>query len=381
MDPGTIAAVCVVIAGAPLLAWLQRQLGWHGFVLLAIVLAFQGVVAIPKGEIGYGTICLTAAVLVAGRTLGIWPDQYPPSYLWRRRPGAHVVYILRNAEGIPLYIGRSKNFEGRIAQHRRRPEPWRKTVDSWNSMPARWVRGERAAIRIERRRIRCATVLTGWHYVPELNNDAEVTSGRVWFPRTWALVYAGESLLFRRARLLSPLRMPRPSEEGEEAVEVPVVHVQHESAETFDDRWPERVVIGAQVRSDEGASASDRPGSDAQPDPDPAGRAPADADADADVSPPSGEPLSGADASADGPRSDSDAILSVVNGDSGSAGGTAAPMDTQPVVVRVSADRGSKRTGPSKRAPKAGSDPKHDDATRERWRRNKAAARAQGRAR
>lgn len=385
MDPGTIAAIAILLPGAAAMAALHRVLRWPPAAYPLICALTIGVLSIATGSPIFGVFVIAAAILPFVAVGWLRDGSVPQSALWRGRPETHVVYILRNADGIPLYIGRSDDFGRRVPEHWRKGEPWRKRIDPFNSMVVRWCRGEKAAIRIERRRIRAATVLTSWRLVPELHNAAEKHSGRVWFPRAWAVVYACESHLFRRARLLSALRVARPFAEVEPEPEPVEHHVAHDSAESFDDRWPDRVILDAQVRSGEGASASSRPRADA-PQPAPAGRAAdaVDADADADTSPPSGEPRRDADASAApgaDPRSDRDALLSVVNGDSSPSQDQTAPMGTPAVVVKLQQGGSRRRSGGPKRAPRAKGNPKHDDATRERWRRNKAQARAEGRAR
>lgn len=128
-----------------------------------------------------------------------------PSAKRKGRGSTFVVYVLRDSKGRPLYIGYSGNFTQRVKRHLAGPDQWRRNIDRWNCCQLRWCKDRAHGLRIERRRIRAATVLARWRFIPPLHNDAEVDTERVWFPRLWALIYLVEGALCAPCRLAGPV--------------------------------------------------------------------------------------------------------------------------------------------------------------------------------
>ena len=346
MALATVGLVCAVRG---------RYWSWRP-LMGSLGLSAFGAVITALGLTGIGLVCLAAAVASFIAAFAGSFEEVPQSARWRRKGSAHLVYILRDSDGLPLYWGKTVDFQQRIAQHMRGQEPWRRRIDRYNSMPVRWVRSASAATRIERRRIRCARVASGWRLCPPPFNRAEVTSGRVWFPRAWTVVYACESLVFRRARWLQPLTATEPSDgpTGEPT-----------------GGWSGPLMLEASyVRPPDRTGAAARPGEGERSEPRPGSRHWGDGadNADADLHTPTGCVSHAADAPvpADRTAAGQEAFLSALSAALGVADGSLAPTGAPDTP------RGSQR--PSRGS--ARRQPKHDEKTRARWKATKAAQRS-----
>jgi predicted GIY-YIG superfamily endonuclease len=70
-----------------------------------------------------------------------------------RRRGEWLIYVLRDGDGVPLYVGLTKGWERRSVEHVAGEEAWRKGIDLGLSGPVRWCHSRGQALRIERRKI------------------------------------------------------------------------------------------------------------------------------------------------------------------------------------------------------------------------------------
>jgi predicted GIY-YIG superfamily endonuclease len=104
----------------------------------------------------------------------------------------HVVYLLLNGDGEPLYIGSTDDLERRYGQHtssrRQAADPWRRSIAA--AVVLRSCRSERQARRVERRTVRAYTAASERGVCPPLNNDTWADPPPP-HARPWRLLWAG----------------------------------------------------------------------------------------------------------------------------------------------------------------------------------------------
>lgn len=128
--------------------------------------------------------------------------------------GGWCVYLLRDGRGVPLYLGSTGDFARRFDQHKADPEPWRRTISRDHSTVVRYCWTERAARRIELRRIRALTLPQSFdpYLVPRLENEIGTgplgTARRIWL-RPWLWAYRVESWAVAARRWHEPVRAAR----------------------------------------------------------------------------------------------------------------------------------------------------------------------------